>query len=45
MASAIVQDGHGALPLFAESKKSFFAAKAINILVGLVVGLIGLYLM
>jgi hypothetical protein len=43
MASAIVQDGHGALPLFAESKKSFFAAKAVNISIGLVVGLVGLY--
>jgi hypothetical protein len=44
LASSIVQDGHGALPLLAESKKSFFLAKGINILVGLLVGLIGLYL-
>jgi hypothetical protein len=43
MASAIVQDGHGAIPLLAESKKSFFLAKGINILIGLVVGLSGLY--
>lgn len=43
LASSIVQDGHGALPLLAESKKTFFIAKAINILIGLVVGLIGLY--
>lgn len=43
LASSIVQDGHGALPLFAESKKSFFMAKAINIFVGLLVGLLGLY--
>jgi hypothetical protein len=42
LASSIVQDGHGALPLLAESKRSFFLAKAINILVGLLVGLIGL---
>jgi hypothetical protein len=44
LASAIVQDGHGAIPLLAESKKSFFLAKAINIFIGLVVGLCGLYL-
>lgn len=44
LASSIVQDGHGALPLLAESKKSFFIAKAINILIGLVVGILGLYL-
>jgi hypothetical protein len=44
LASSIVQDGHGALPLLAESKKSFFVAKAINILVGLIVGAVGLYL-
>jgi hypothetical protein len=43
LASSIVQDGHGALPLLAESKKSFFIAKAINILVGLIVGLIGYF--
>lgn len=44
LANSIVQDGHGALPLFAESKKSFFVMKAINVLVGLIVGLIGFYL-
>ncbi len=43
LASSIVQDGHGALPLLAESKKSFFLAKTINIFIGLVVGLIGIY--
>lgn len=41
-ANSIVQDGHGALPLFAESKKAFFWAKLINIIVGLLVGGIGL---
>ncbi|MEA3504546.1 MAG: putative manganese transporter [Bacteroidota bacterium] len=45
VASSIVQDGHGALPLLAESKKAFFYMKAINIIVGLVVGLIGIYFM
>jgi hypothetical protein len=43
LASSIVQDGHGSLPLLAESKKSFLLAKAINIFIGLLVGLIGLY--
>jgi hypothetical protein len=42
LASSIVQDGHGALPLLAESKKSFFIMKIINILVGLLVGVVGL---
>ncbi len=42
IASSIVQDGHGALPLLAESKKSFVYMKLINILVGFVIGYIGL---
>ncbi|MBN2776686.1 MAG: arsenic efflux protein [Bacteroidales bacterium] len=42
LASSIVQDGHGSLPLLAESKKSFVIMKIINILVGLLVGSIGL---
>jgi hypothetical protein len=44
LASSIVQDGHGALPLLAESKRSFFLAKAINILIGLIVGLFGIFM-
>lgn len=39
LASSIVQDGHTALPLLAESKSSFFKAKLINMLIGLIVGL------
>lgn len=42
LASSIVQDGHGALPLLAESRKSFVVMKAINIAVGLIAGGIGL---
>jgi len=42
LASSIVQDGHGALPLLAESRRSFFVMKAINVAVGLVAGGIGL---
>ena len=43
IASSIVQDGHGAIPLLAESKKGFIYMKLINILVGLIVGFIGLF--
>ena len=42
LASSIVQDGHGALPLLAEYRKSFFTMKAINVAVGLVAGAVGL---
>jgi hypothetical protein len=44
LANSIVQDGHGALPLLAESKRSFVVMKVINLLVGLIVGLIGFYM-
>ncbi len=40
LASSIVQDGHGMLPLLAHSRKQFLLVKAINLGVGLVVGLI-----
>lgn len=42
LASSIVQDGHGALPLLAESRKAFFLSKGISILLGLTVGVAGL---
>lgn len=38
LANSIVQDGHGAVPLLAESRKSFIWMKLINALVGLIVG-------
>lgn len=38
VANSIVQDGHGSLPLLAESGKSFLLAKAVNLIVGLAVG-------
>ena len=41
LANSIVQDGHGSIPLLAESKKSFFVMKGINIIVGLLVGVLG----
>ena len=42
LASSIVQDGHGMLPLLAESKRSFILIKLINVFMGLVVGLLAL---
>lgn len=44
LASSIVQDGHGALPLLAESRKSFFTMKAINVAVGFIAGALGLWI-
>ncbi len=41
LASSIVQDGHGMLPLLAESRIDFIKVKGINFFVGLSVGLIG----
>ena len=43
LANSIVQDGHGALPLLAESKRDFFLIKGINFTVGLIVGLLGFF--
>jgi len=41
LASSIVQDGHGTLPLLAESRGYFVKVKAINFVVGLMVGVVG----
>lgn len=38
LTNSIVQDGHGMLPLLAESRKDFFRVKAVNMLVGLIAG-------
>lgn len=43
LASSIVQDGHGALPLLAYSRQDFVSVKFINFVVGLAVGLTGLW--
>lgn len=40
LASSIVQDGHTALPLLAESKKCFIKAKVINMIIGFTLGVI-----
>ncbi|MBN2280560.1 MAG: arsenic efflux protein [Candidatus Marinimicrobia bacterium] len=42
LASSIVQDGHGMLPLLAESRKKFMIVKLINFAVGLFVGAVAL---
>ncbi|MDR1112727.1 MAG: putative manganese transporter [Bacteroidales bacterium] len=42
LANSIVQDGHGALPLLAESRKSFLYMKLLSAAAGLITGLIGL---
>ena len=39
LANCIVQDGHGAIPLFAESKKYFFIAKGIKVVLAALIGL------
>ena len=44
LVSSIVQDGHGALPLLAQSRKNFFLMKALNMAVGLIVGVVCLLL-
>jgi hypothetical protein len=38
LTNSIVQDGHTALPLLAESKRGFLWAKLINVAVGLAIG-------
>jgi hypothetical protein len=38
LASSIVQDGHGMLPMLAHSRRAFVIVKTINLLVGLLVG-------
>ena len=44
LASSVVQDGHGALPLLAYSRKSFLMLKAANIAFGLLIGVAGILL-
>jgi len=39
LASSIVQDGHGMLPLLADSRRAFIVVKAVNLFVGFIVGL------
>jgi hypothetical protein len=41
LASSVVQDGHGMLPMLADSRIDFFRVKLINFTVGLLLGLAG----
>lgn len=43
LANSIVQDGHGGLPLIAESKRSFIILKATTIFIGAMFGIAGHY--
>ncbi len=45
IASSISQDGHSALPLLAESRRSFLTAKAINCLIALIAAFSLMFLM
>jgi hypothetical protein len=44
LANSIVQDGHGAIPLLAESPRSFIAMKTIKLGIGIIAGSAGLIL-
>ena len=44
LANSIVQDGHGALPLLAETRFDFIRMKGVNLLIGFIVGLAGIML-
>jgi hypothetical protein len=44
LASSVVQDGHGMLPLLSHSRKVFVAVKTINLGVGLAAGAVVLLL-
>ncbi len=42
LASSIVQDGHGMLPMLAHSRRAFFTVKGLNFLLGMMAGGLGL---
>lgn len=44
LANSISQDGHGMLPLLAESKRGFLAVKLVNIIVALITGMSALFI-
>jgi hypothetical protein len=43
LANSIVQDGHGSLPLLAETRKDFLRMKGVNLMLGLIIGSAGLF--
>jgi len=42
LASSIVQDGHGMLPMLADSRRGFLVVKTINLVVGAVIGVVAM---
>ena len=44
LASSIVQDGHGMLPMLAHSRQGFVIIKPINFIIGLLVGVIAMFM-
>jgi len=44
LASSIVQDGHGMLPLLADSRRAFVAVKIVNLIAGVGIGAVVLSL-
>lgn len=44
LANSIVQDGHGAIPLLAESPRSFIVMKSIKLGLGIIAGIAGILL-
>ena len=42
LASSVVQDGHGMLPMLAESRKNFINIKLVNLIAGIIIGGAGL---
>jgi hypothetical protein len=44
LVNSIVQDGHGALPLLAESRLNFLKMKGIKVVIALLVGLLGFWM-
>ena len=44
IASSIIQDGHGMLPMLAESKRGFVFVKFINLLIGFGIGILGYFI-
>ncbi len=44
LASSVVQDGHGMLPMLAHSRQGFVIIKAINFIIGFLVGVIAMFM-
>ncbi len=40
LTNSVVQDGHGMLPLLAHSRRDFIVVKTINLIIGLLAGLV-----